>query len=94
MRVKSDSLWDKFWRDEHGDVVIWQTPNAFLIGWAALTLLSLFLTGNVASILSWLGIASIVIWTLLEIFKGANYFRRTLGAVVFILILISIIHLA
>lgn len=93
MRVKSDSLWEKFWRDKHGDVVIWQAPNAFLIGWALLTLVSLFLnSGNVADIFSWLGTASIVIWTLLEIFKGVNYFRRTLGAVVLILILISIIH--
>ena len=95
MRVKSDSLWEDFWRDKHGDVVIWQTPNAFLIGWALLTIISLFLNnGSVADLFTWLGMASLVIWSLLEIFKGVNYFRRILGAVVLILILLSIIHLA
>jgi hypothetical protein len=94
MRTKSDRLWDKFWRDDHGRVVIWQTPNAPLIAWVVLTLISLFLNGAVSSFFSWAGIVAMFIWALLEIFKGVNYFRRTLGAVVFIMMLLSIIHLA
>ncbi|HET8991706.1 MAG TPA: hypothetical protein VFN31_01580 [Candidatus Saccharimonadales bacterium] len=94
MRAKTDNLWDRIWRDEDGDIVIWQTPNAYIIGWAVLTIISLFVTGTIANIFTWLGIAALVIWAALEILKGVNYFRRALGAVVFILMLISIIHLA
>ncbi len=94
MRVNTDNLWDKIWRDKHGNVVIWQTPNAFLIAWVVLTIISLFLNNTAANIFSWLGMLAIIIWAVLEMAKGVNYFRKALGGVVFILIVISIIHLA
>jgi hypothetical protein len=94
MRAKSDSLWDKIWRDRRGHVVVWQTPNASLIGWAVLTMISLFLNGTAANIFVWLGMASIVIWSLLEMTKGVNYFRRILGAVVMLLVILSVVHIA
>lgn len=85
------SLWDKIWKDGRGKVVIWQTPNAWLIGWAVLTTLSLFFNGRVADVFGWAGSASLIIWSVLEITKGANYFRRALGAVVLILAVMSLV---
>ncbi len=82
-KLKHQSLWDKIWRDSDGKVVIWQTPNVWLIGWAIFTFASLlFSKGLISNILSWAGEASLFVWCLQEIFKGVNYFRRMLGAVV------------
>jgi hypothetical protein len=93
MHVRSQTFWDHCWRDKHGDVVIWQMPNLFLIGWAVLTFVSLLFTGRISDIISWAGMILIIIWSLLEIAQGVNYFRRALGAVVLILILLTIIHI-
>lgn len=94
MRTNSDSLWDKFWKDRHGDIVIWQTPNALLIGWAILTIISLFLNGSASNVFVWLGTLALVIWALLELGRGVNYFRRALGAVVIVLIILLVVHIA
>lgn len=85
------SLWSKTWKNRRGKVVIWQTPNLPLIAWAGLTVFSLMVNGRLADILSWLGLAALVIWSLLEIFRGANYFRRALGLLVLIMAIISLI---
>lgn len=76
------NLWDRIWKDKHGHVVIWQMPNAWLITWAALTTVSLFFSGRVADVFSWAGDIALMGWALLEIFKGTNYFRRALGALI------------
>lgn len=85
------SLWSKTWRNRQGRVVIWQTPNLALIAWAGLTVFSLMVNGRLADILSWLGLAALVIWSLLEIFRGANYFRRALGLLVLVMAALSLI---
>jgi hypothetical protein len=77
-------LWDKFWRDKHGDYVVWQWPNIWLIGWAIATLLSLVTVGKPSDVFSLIGTGLLIIWSLLEIFWGASYFRRVLGLVVLI----------
>jgi ABC-type uncharacterized transport system permease subunit len=84
-------LWDKFWRDEEGRVVIWQTPNAWLIGWATATFVSLFFNGRTADVLTFIGSVSLIVWSVLEVTKGANYFRRLLGLVVLIFSIASLI---
>jgi len=83
-------LWDKIWKDRTGHVVIYQRPNIWLIGWAVLTLMSLFLLGQAANILSLLATIVLGIWALLEISRGANYFRRALGVVVMIFVIMSL----
>lgn len=90
-RYEHQDLWDKFWKDKRGRVVVWQTPNAFLIAWAVLTLLSLFLNGAASDILWWVAIVDLAIWSLLEIFKGVNYLRRALGIIVLVLTILSAI---
>ncbi len=85
------SLWSKTWKTPQDRIVIWQTPNLPLIAWAGLTILSLMVNGRLADILSWFGSAALIIWSLLEIFKGVNYFRRALGLLVLTLAIISLI---
>jgi hypothetical protein len=86
-------VWDKIWRDDDGNVVIWQMPNVWLIGWAVLTFASLlFSKGHIANILTWAGEASLIIWCLLEIFKGVNYFRRALGIAVLVYAVITLLR--
>jgi hypothetical protein len=84
-------LWDKFWRDDKGRVVIWQFPNAWLIGWAVLTCISLFFSGKTADVFSWAASASLIVWSILEVTKGVNYFRRALGLLVLIFAIASLI---
>jgi hypothetical protein len=74
------SLWSRIWRNRHGDVVIFQMPNVWLIAWAILTCISVLAASRtMANTFWWLSSTVLVIWSLLEIFKGVNYFRRGLG---------------
>lgn len=93
MDINIEDLWDDFWRDKNGKVVVWQMPNVFLIGWAVLTFASILVSGKTAvNTLSWAGLASLVVWSLLEILKGANYFRKLLGLIVLVLAVLSLVH--
>jgi hypothetical protein len=76
------NLWDRTWKDRDGKVVMWQTPNAWLISWAGFTAVSLFFSGRVSDVFSWIASAALIIWSLLEIFSGVNYYRRVLGLAV------------
>lgn len=84
-------MWDKFWKDKHGRVVIWQWPNPYLYGWVGLTVLAMLTHGQTADIFSILGSISLVVWALLEIFKGVNYFRRLLGLLVLVFAVATLI---
>jgi len=80
-------LWDKIWRNKQGRIVIFQMPNVWLIAWAVLTCVSLLAASHsVANTFWWLSSAVLAIWALLEIFRGANYFRRALGGFVLLMI--------
>jgi hypothetical protein len=87
-------LWNKVWREQdgRGGVVIWQNPNPFLIAWAILTVISLLFGGTLSDIISWAAHAALIIWALLEIFKGVNYFRRGLGVVVLLFAIMSLMQ--
>jgi succinate dehydrogenase hydrophobic anchor subunit len=84
-------LWDKIWRDRHGQIVIWQFPNKWLFAWAGLTLISLFLHGGAGTIVSILADIFLAVWALLELFQGVNYFRRGLGLVILIFTIASLL---
>ncbi len=87
-KLSIDELWDKTWKDKDGAIVIWSWPNAWLIGWVVLVLASLIVPrGNAQSVLWWLSEIVLAIWSLFEIFKGANYFRRAIGVLVLLLVI-------
>jgi len=72
-------------RDKHGKLTIFQRPNAPIIIWLACTVLNKFTrNGTMHEILEIAGFAALLVWAWLEIAYGVNYFRRILGAVVFI----------
>lgn len=85
---------NRIWRNRDGKVVLWQTPNIWLFIWAAAELASLITgKGKLDSALHWIGSAALIIWALLEIFQGVNYFRRALGAGVLLVTVASIIKI-
>jgi hypothetical protein len=85
-RGRPRSLSDKIWRDRHGNVVLAHVPNVWLIGWAVLAFISLLSPSTPTEKFFWrLSMVSLVIWALLEIFKGVNYFRRALGVAVLLM---------
>lgn len=90
-RDQRHDAWDHFWKDRHGKVVIYQRPNLPLLGWLGLTLASLFTEGTVSSVLGYAASASLVVWALLELFTGVNYFRRTLGVIVLAWSIVSLV---
>ena len=90
---RNATFWDKFWRDRRGDVVIYQTPNRYLISWALLATASLFTNGTLANVRWYLSLVVLAVWAVLEIWQGANYFRRCLGAVVIMLIVLMLFRL-
>lgn len=83
------SFGDKFFKDDDGQVVLGQKPNPPIILWFVFTVLTHFLHGSAQSICSIIALISLVIWGLLEIFRGATYARRLLGLVVLLVVVIS-----
>lgn len=80
----------KFFQDKRGKVVVWQAPNMYLWGWIVFTIAGrLFETGKTHELISTLAFVSIIIWSYLEITDGVNYFRRSLGATVLTLSILS-----
>jgi hypothetical protein len=92
-KLMKDTLFDRLFRDAAGQIVIWQSPNLPILIWVSATLLKLvFQTGQVKLALDLLAFSSLLYWSFLEITQGVNYFRRDLGVVVFIALIISVIQ--
>ncbi|MCY7368108.1 MAG: hypothetical protein LH474_08145 [Chamaesiphon sp.] len=89
----NDTLFDRLFRDGTGEIVMSQPPNLPILIWGAATLLKLFFkTGQIKIALDLLAFSSLLYWSFLEITQGANYFRRDLGIVVLIALIISVIE--
>lgn len=86
------NLWNKIWRDKHGagQVVIFQLPNWPLVLWLGLTVISQYAKGQLSSGAAIAASGVLIIWALLEVIKGVNYFRRGLGTVVFLFSMTSL----
>lgn len=75
-------------KNSSGKIVLIQKPNVSMLVWLLLTVANIFINEPVLRILAF---GSIVVWSLLEIFQGVNYFRRLLGLVVLLTSLYGII---
>lgn len=85
-----NTLFDKVFRDSEGKVVLAQTPNLPITIWIAASLLKMiFTTGNINTGLDLLAFGSLFTWAWLELFQGVNYFRRALGLLVFVALMVS-----
>ena len=80
-----NTLVDKTFRDDEGNIVIAQMPNLPLIVWIVTSLLTLvFTSGKINTLLDLLAYGSLFTWAWLELFQGVNYFRKALGLAVLI----------
>lgn len=87
------ALFDAIFRDQNGEIVIAQPPNLTLSVWIGASLLQLVVTSEPINLgLELVAFVAIVIWALQESFEGANYFRRGLGLVVFLVAIANQIH--
>lgn len=80
----------KLFANKHGDIVVFQRPNAVAIVALVATFLSIILpygTWNfIASLISY---GAIFTWAWLELFEGDSLFRRALGCAVLIWLVLS-----
>lgn len=73
----------RFFKDNHGRLVIWQTPNLPLSVWAICTALGAVIQkGWFHNGVSSLGQAAIIVWAYLELRSGQSPFRRMLGGII------------
>lgn len=80
----------KFWEDDRGKVVVWQKPNLPLTIWFLATVGGMLLpNGFIQKALYLIGLVALVVWSILEISRGVNYFRRLLGLLVLLSMIIS-----
>jgi len=79
-----------FFKDKTGRIVIWQTPNIPAYGWAAFKILSLLSTDHRLQVgFDGLSNAWLFTWAFLEITQGVNYFRKLLGAIMLLILVIG-----
>ncbi|GAP98478.1 hypothetical protein [Leptolyngbya sp. NIES-2104] len=79
------TLFDRFFRDPEGNIVIAQKPNLPILIWGATTALQfLNFGGKFQTGLELVSFGILFTWAWLEIFQGVNYFRRSLGLVVLV----------
>lgn len=70
-------------RDKNGKVVIGQKPNLPIIVWfLALLTHRLLPAGTISNLADLISFGALFTWAWLELFSGANTFRRILGGVV------------
>lgn len=75
-----------FFKDKHGKTAIVQSPNPLITGWFGLAVVNYFAH---SLLLAWLATALLFAWAFLELYQGASQFRRVLGLVVIVFIVIS-----
>ena len=77
-------------KDKDGHVVILSWPNIPLIGWMVFKVLAIAVTsGRIHSGSEALSMALLYTWAYMEITSGVNYFRRLLGLVVVVVLVMS-----
>ena len=80
-----NTLFDRVFRDSEGKIVIAQPPNLPLIVGIASSLLKLIFTTNEINLgLDLIAFGSFFTWAWEELFQGVNYFRRALGFIVLV----------
>lgn len=85
-----NTLFDKTFRDDRGNLAIAQKPNLPILVWLGATILQFFLPdGNIHQVVDVLAFGSLFTWAWLELFKGINYFRQALGLVVLLAVIAS-----
>jgi hypothetical protein len=88
-RLSSASWW---FRSLDGRLTLWQLPNPALCVWLVTLVLGRFnLSATHATAIDGIRRGALLVWALDEVLRGASPFRRTLGAVILIAQLASIV---
>ena len=83
------TLFDRTFRDDEGQIVIAQPPNLPILVWLTATLLQLvFRDGQIHTGLGLIAFGSLFTWAWQELFEGVNYFRRSLGLIALVGLLV------
>jgi hypothetical protein len=80
----------RFFKDNEGEIVLWQWPNIPLYGWFVFKSLSLLINESTFKAgLENMSAAFLFTWAFLELTQGINYFRKSLGLIVMTVIIIG-----
>lgn len=82
---------NNFFKDKDGKVILSQPPNPPILLWFGFSVVAHYI--NIEYIkngFNELAAAALFLWAYLEITQGVNYFRRTLGAIVMLFIILSV----
>lgn len=78
-----------FFKDKDGKVAIWQTPNIPLSVWLVAAIVArLMPNARIKTTVEFIGTLFLFTWAYMEFHAGASWFRRILGLVVGIAILV------
>ena len=92
MTLSNSTIWQKFnqfFRDKAGRLTLSQTPNVPLASWLLLTVLEYFTHGqHIASYFALFAFASLFTWAYLEIRQGTSQYRKVLGSVVMLALIL------
>jgi hypothetical protein len=81
---------DNFWHDRDGNFVVLQMPNKLIAAWFVTFVLSEVIHAQpLKFVLSWSAFIMLVVWSVREMRDGVNYFRKSLGVLVFLLALLT-----
>lgn len=87
--AKGISLFDRIFRGSAGNIVIAQPPNLpLLIAFTATILQFILPSGKLQAAASLVAFGTWYTWAWLEIFQGVNYFRRGIGLIVLVSLLV------
>jgi len=83
------NILDRIFKDKNGKIVLGQFPNIPLITYIFAWLLSKVTQGLIQQSFEALAFGALFVFAWLELFEGVNYFRRALGLVIILLIIVS-----
>jgi hypothetical protein len=87
--IMENKLFDRTFKDSSGQIILAQMPNLPLITWGIASLLKIiFTTGKINIGLDLVAYGCLFTWAWEELFQGVNYFRRTLGLLVIVSIIV------
>jgi hypothetical protein len=91
--LMGNTFFNQVFRDDEGKIVLGQPPNLPIIVWIGATLLKMiFATGQINTGLELIAFGTLFTWAWEELFQGVNYFRRALGLIVLVGLLVSKIY--
>ena len=81
---------DRWFRDGHGKLVVFQRPNPPLVVWIAARIIETVLhVGSPKRLVEAVAFGALFTWGWLELFSGSAYIRRVLGMVVLVALVVG-----